>query len=124
MKQNLEPSPESLRSSLKGAVTRLDEIKAKICTNESRLIALEVGPKGGRVLWDDACKSADNTIASIAAIEIGVRAFGTDGIATNFAEQPLLAMPGFTNSDLQDIAARGETAKFGAISMMQGYLGE
>jgi hypothetical protein len=33
-------------------------------------------------------------------------------------------MPGFTNSDLQDIATRGETAKFGAISMMQGYLGE
>jgi hypothetical protein len=124
MTQDLEPSPESLRASLKGAVTKLDEIKAKICTNESRLIALEVGPKGGRVLWDDACKSADNTIASIAAIEIGVRAFGTDGITTDFAEQPLLAMPGFTNSDLQDIATRGETAKFGAISMMQGYLGE
>jgi hypothetical protein len=124
MKNDLEPSPESLRASLKSAVSKLDEIKAKVCINESRLIALEKGTKGSRVLWDDARKSADNTIASIAAIEIGVRAFGADGMTTDFAEQPLTAMPGFTNSDLQEIADRGEAAQFGAINMMQGYLGE
>ena len=33
-------------------------------------------------------------------------------------------MPGFTSADLSEIAARGGAAQFGAVNMMQGYLGE
>ena len=53
MKRDFEPSPDSLRASLRSAVSKLDEIKAKVCINESRLIALEKGTNGSRILWDD-----------------------------------------------------------------------
>ncbi len=124
MTNEQEPNVESLRKSLKNATLPLDDIKAKLCNNESRLIALEDGRQGSRVQWDDARKSADTTIASIAAIEIGIRAFDTNGLTGVSTEQPLIAMPEFTDTDLQAIAARGESAQFGAINMMQGYLGE
>ena len=123
MTNEQEPNVESLRKSLKSASLRIDDIKAKLCNNESRLIALEDGRQGSRVQWDDARKSADTTIASIAAIEIGIRAFDTNGLTGVSTEQPLVAMPEFTDTDLQAIAARGESAQFGAINMMQGYLG-
>ena len=80
MTNEQEPNVESLRKSLKNASLRLDDIKAKLCNNESRLIALEDGRQGSRVQWDDARKSADTTIAAIAAIEIGIREFDTIGL--------------------------------------------
>jgi hypothetical protein len=47
-----------------------------------------------------------------------------DGLGGTALEQPVTAMPSFTSEDLQEIASRGESAQFGAINMMQGYLGE
>ena len=124
MNDDLELSPESLRKAMKGASLRLDEIKAKLCKNESRLIALEEGKQDSRILWDDARKSADKTLALISAFEVGARTFDMDGLGGTSIEQPLMAMPGFTGEELQEIATRGESAQFGAINMMQGYLGE
>jgi hypothetical protein len=124
MNDDPELSPESLRKALKGASLRLDEIKAKLCKNESRLIALEDGRQNSRILWDDARKSADKTLALITAVEVGIRTFEMNGLSGTSIEQPLMAMPGFTGEELQEIATRGESAQFGAINMMQGYLGE
>lgn len=121
---NQEPNPESLREAFKVASLRLNEVKAKICRNESRLTALEDGKPERQILWDDARSAADMTLASIAAVEVGVRTFGTNGLSGTAYEQPLIAMPGFTSADLSEIAARGEAAQFGAVNMMQGYLGE
>ncbi len=121
---NQEPNSESLRKALKGASLRLDEIKTKLCRNESRLNALEDGKPERQILWDDARSAADATLATIAALEVGVRAFETDGLGSTALDQPLMAMPGFTSADLSEIASRGEAAQFGAINMMQGYLGE
>jgi hypothetical protein len=124
MNDDPDLSPESLRNALKGASLRLDEIKAKLCKNESRLIALEDGRQDSRILWDDARKSADKTLALITAVEVGIRTFEMNGLSGTSIEQPLMAMPGFTGEELQEIATRGESAQFGAINMMQGYLGE
>lgn len=119
-----EPNPKSLREALKGASLRLEEVKAKLCSNESRLNVLEDGRGESRIIWDDARSAADRMIASVTAVEVGVRAFGTNGLSGTADEQPLIAMPGFTRDDLIEIASRGEAAQFGAINMMQGYLGE
>jgi hypothetical protein len=124
MKSKQELNPESLRNALKGASLQLDEIKAKLCNNESRLVAIEEGKQESRVLWDEARESADRTLALVTAVEVGVRTFEMDGSGGTSIEQPLMAMPGFTGAELQEIASRGESAQFGAINMMQGYLGE
>ena len=124
MNDKQESKAESLRNALKGASLQLDEIKAKLCKNESRLIALEEGPRDSRILWDDARDSADRTLALITAVEVGARTFEMDGLGGTSIDQPLTAMPSFTSEDLREIASRGESAQFGAINMMQGYLGE
>ena len=95
-----EINPESLRKALKGASLRLDEIKAKLCKNESRLIALEDGRQDSRILWDDARKSADKTLALVTAVEVGIRTFEMNGLGGTSIEQPLMAMPGFTGEEL------------------------
>jgi hypothetical protein len=119
-----EPTVESLRRFLTSAGQKMDDMKRRLQLNDARLISLETGVSSSQKSWTETTASADRIIAAVTATEIGVRAFGTSGLDGEFVGQPLIAMPGFTSENLEEIAQRGESARFGAINMMQGYLGE
>lgn len=124
MSQNLEPNAEKLRDYLVDAQQRVDTIRRRLRGNEARLRSLETGKPIGDVRWEDSRARADQMIAAITAIEVGVRAFDAPGLEESATRELLAAFPDFDHDDLAAIAARGANAQFGAINMMQGYLGE
>jgi len=115
---------EKLRAYLADAKQRVEAVKQRLRTNDARLRSLETGKPIGDVRWEDSRKRADQLIAAVTALEVGLRAFDTPGLDESATRELLAAMPEFDRADLESIAARGERAEFGAINMMQGYMGE
>lgn len=120
----MEPTPNSLKKCLVDATKRVEDVKQRLCQNDARLRSLETNKSPNQISWEKTRESADLVIAAVTATEIGIRLLGDSGTNGLSTEQPLAAMPGFTMDDLKSIALRGESAQFGAINMMQGYLGE
>jgi len=119
-----EADDEKLRAYLVDAKLRVEAVKQRLRVNDARLRSLETGKPVGDVRWEDSRKRADQLIAAIIALEVGMRAFDTPGLDESATRELLAAMPEFDRADLEAIAARGAKAEFGAINMMQGYLGE
>ena len=119
-----EPTTESLRKFLTSAIEKIDHVRHQLQNHDSRLRTLETGLTADQNSWNATTASADHFIAAITAAEISVRAFSTSGLDGGLVKQPLAAMPSFTSENLEELAKQGELAQFGAINMMQGYLGE
>jgi len=119
-----EADDEKLGAYLVDAVQRVEAVKQRLRANDARLRSLETGKPVGDVGWEDSRKRADQLIAAVTALEVGLRTFDTPGLDESATRELLAAMPEFNRADLEAIAARGAKAEFGAINMMQGYLGE
>lgn len=115
---------DGLRDYLVGTTQRLELIKQRLRVNDARLRSLETGTSVMSVEWEDSRRRADQLIAAVIATEVGFRAYDMPGLEGRSPQEPLAAMPEFTQSDLDSIAARGESSQFGAVNMIQGYLGE
>jgi len=115
---------EKLRAYLADAKQRVEAVQQRLRANDARLRSLETGKPVGDVGWEDSRKRADQLIAAVTALEVGLRAFDTPGLDESATRELLAAMPEFDRADLESIAARGAKAEFGAVNMMQGYLGE
>ena len=124
MTADREADDEKLRAYLVDAEQRVEAVKQRLRVNDARLRSLETGKPVGDVRWEDSRKRADQMIAAVTALEVGMRAFDTPGLDESTMRELLAAMPEFDQSDLASIADRGAKAEFGAINMMQGYLGE
>lgn len=118
------PESEELRfrSFLQDAIRDVEKIHKRLCSNELRLRKLEGAADERDFNWDQVRQRADSVIAGVAAAEIGVQTF--DVFGGEVSDHPLAAMPKFSAGDLELISSMGETSRFGAINMIQGYLGE
>jgi hypothetical protein len=106
------------------ALQRVRAIKQRLQSNEGRLRVLEGEKDEGPATWTVTRERAELLIGAIAAVEISGSLFDSTGARVGPTGQLLEAMPGFDENDLVAIAERGESAQFGAINMVQGYLGE
>lgn len=115
---------KKMREVFDDARRRVDEIKTRLRRNEARLRTLEGEREVGLTDWNTARLRAELLIGSVAAVEISGSLFDSSGARVGPTGELLAAMPGFDQDDIVSIAERGETAQFGAINMVQGYLGE
>jgi hypothetical protein len=99
-------------------------MKQRVRSNEARIRTLETGDLVIEPSWNDACERADRLVASITALELGVRGFTLSEVDDSSTREVLQAFPGFDRSDLDAIADRGATAEEGAVNWLQGYVGE
>lgn len=113
-----------LRQSLDAADKTLESMKDRLRKNERRLRTLEGDQSAMLEDWEVSRKRAELLIGAVAAVEITAGLIeSTDGVLSPSREL-LAAMPDFTADDIAAIAERGDAAQFGAINMVQGYLGE
>lgn len=119
-----QPSTERFREVLSSASARLEVLKERIANNEGALRSLESNSGVPSVTWEETRITADRLIAAVTVLEITHGAVASHAASDDSVKQVLDAMPSFTTEDLVEIAARGDQAQFGAINMVQGYLGE
>jgi hypothetical protein len=117
-----ESEEQRFRSFLSDALERVRQIHERLRMSESRLRRLEGSNSPSEVTWDATRRRADAMIAGLTAVEVGARTFDVSG--EGLSGQPLAAMPQFTADDLEAVSSMGEASQFGAINMIQGYLGE
>lgn len=112
------------RASLDAADETLKSIKNRLRKNERRLRTLEGDPSAALEDWEISRKRAELLIGAVAAVEITGNLIESVGGVLSPSQELLAAMPDFTAEDVAAIAERGDAAQFGAINMVQGYLGE
>jgi hypothetical protein len=112
------------RASLDAANETLASIKERLRKNERRLRTLEGDSSAALEDWESSRKRAELLIGAVAALEITRNLADSAGGLLGPSRELLAAMPEFTAEDVAAIADRGDAAQFGAINMVQGYLGE
>lgn len=118
-----EEIPAGIRASLDTARGRVTELRARLSANERRLLTLEGRPTRTDPAWSHTVGTADALIAAVAAVEIAAAQADADSVVDG-PMAAVMARTGLTADDIERFAGADTASRTGAISHLQGHLGE
>ena len=114
---------EGIRSQLAKSLTKIQQIRGRLDSNERKIALLEGVRRGGDSTWGDTVTTADAVIAAVAAIEIAAGMSPPPPEMNNLAKAAL-GRTGLSADDIERFAHASQSAQMGSINLLQGHLGE